>query len=254
MNKEQLVSQFKAIGIEAGMDLQVHSSLKSIGSVEGGSDVIIDALLEVLGSEGTLMMSTVSGNVNPNQPVFHVDHTPSTVGYLSNVFRKREGVVRSMHPVHSMAALGPKAVFFTEGHLESNTPWSGDSPYGKMMRNGVKLLFLGVNFACNTCMHALEIEARVPGLHTEKTSTLYVFDSDNNMQTIEHHWHAPKKDYFINMESVVAANGGLTYGQIGTSISRLADAEILRETVLPILKETPDLAIKRLSDSTYIWE
>lgn len=111
MNKEQLVSRFKAIGIKKGMDLQVHSSLKSIGPVEGGPDTIIDALLEVLGPEGTLMMSTVSGNVNPGQPVFHVDHTPSTVGYLSNVFRKREGAVRSMHPVHSIVALGPKAVF-----------------------------------------------------------------------------------------------------------------------------------------------
>ena len=254
MNKEQLISQLKGIGITEGTDLHVHSSLKSIGPVEGGPDTIIDALQEVIGPEGTLMMSTVSGNVNPEQPVFHVDHTPSTVGYLSNVFRKRKGAIRSMHPVHSIVAMGPKAEFFTEGHLEANTPWSPDSPYGKMMRNGVKILFLGVNFECNTCMHALEIEARVPGLHTEKTSTLYVFDSDNSMRTIEHHWHAPKKDYFINMESIVAEKGGLTYGQIGTSISRLLDAETLREVVLPILKETPDLAIKRLSDSTYIWE
>jgi aminoglycoside 3-N-acetyltransferase len=199
-------------------------------------------------------MSTVSGNVNPNQPVFHVDYTPSTVGYLSNVFRKRKGVIRSLHPVHSIAAFGPKAVFFTEGHLRANTPWSEDSPYGKMMRNGVKILFLGVDFKCNTCLHALEIEARVPGMHTEKPSTLYVFNSEEEMQTIEHHWHAAKKDYYINMESIVATKGGLKYGQIGTSISRLTDAEILREILLPILKETPDLAIKRLSESTYIWK
>jgi hypothetical protein len=103
-------------------------------------------------------------------------------------------------------------------------------------------------------LHALEIEARVPGLHTEDTSTLYVFDSNDKLQTIEHHWHAPKKDYYTNMESIVAEKGGLTYGQIGTSISRLVDAEKLREIMLPVFKETPDVAIKRLSDSTYIWE
>lgn len=252
--KEQLISQLKAIGIDKGMSLMVHSSLKSIGPVEGGPDTIIDALQEVIGPDGTLMMSTVSGNVNPGQPVFHVDYTPSTVGHLSNVFRKRKGAIRSLHPVHSIVAMGPKAKFFTEGHLEANTPWSTDSPYGKMMRNGVKILALGVDYKSNTCLHALEIEARVPGLHTEKTSTLYVFDTNDQLHTIEHHWHAPKKDYYINMESVVAAAGGLVYGQIGTSISRLTDAEKLREVMLPIFQETPELAIKRLSDSTYIWE
>lgn len=254
MNKEQLKEQLRAIGVKEGMDLQMHSSMKSVGHIEGGPDTVIDALLEILGPEGTLMMSTVSGNVNTIQPVFHVDHTPSTVGYLSNVFRKRPGAVRSMHPVHSIVALGPKAEFFTEGHLEANTPWSPDSPYGKMMRNGVKILFYGVDFKCNTCLHALEIEARVPGLHTESTSTLYVYDSNNNVTEIEHHWHSPKKDYYTNMEHLVAEAGGLKYGKIGDSISRFVDAEILREVMLPVFQNTPEIAIKRLSDSTYIWE
>jgi hypothetical protein len=56
------------------------------------------------------------------------------------------------------------------------------------------------------------------------------------------------------MESIVAEKGGLNYGKIGTSISRLVNAGKLREIMLPIFEKTPDLAIKRLSDSTYIWE
>ncbi len=254
LTKEQLIEQLKAIGVESGMDLLMHSSLKRVGPVEGGADTIIDALLEVLGPEGTLMMSTVSGNVNPTQPVFHVDHTPSTVGALSNVFRKRKNVLRSMHPVHSIVAYGPKAKFYTEGHLEANTPWSPDSPYGKVMRNGAKILFFGVNFTCNTCLHALEIEARVPGLHTEQTSTLYVIDSNDVMTEIQHHWHAPKKDFYIDMEHLVAEANGIVYGRIGTGISRLVDAGVLRETLLPVFRNTPELAIMRLSDSEYIWE
>ncbi|MBN2643419.1 MAG: AAC(3) family N-acetyltransferase [Victivallales bacterium] len=254
LKKEEFISQLKAIGIEEGMDVLVHSSMKSIGPVEGGADTVIDALQEVLGEDGTLMMSTVSGNVNKEQPVFHVDHTPGTVGILSNIFRKRKGAVRSMHPVHSIVAMGPKAKFYTDGHLESNTPWSPDSPYGKIMRNGAKVFFIGTDFECNTCMHALEIEAKVPGLHTEETQTLYIFDSNNNMHTIEHHWHSPKKDYYTNMESIVAKAGGLTYGQIGMSISRFVDAETLRKVMLPIFQNTPELAIKRLSENTFIWE
>ena len=249
-----LVKDFRALGIRPGMDLLVHSSLRRLGPVEGGADTVIDALLEVLGPEGTLMMSTVSGNVTENQPVFDVRHTPSTVGTLSNVFLKREGVIRSLHPVHSVAALGPRAEFFTGGHLECSTPWSPGSPYGKLMRNKGFILFLGTNFTCNTCIHALEIEARVPGLHTRETSPLYIHDYEGNVRVIQHHWHAPKKDFFVDMEHVVEAAGGLKWGRTGTGLSRLVDAEILRASVLPILKSTPKLVIMSYSKDDFIWE
>ena len=249
-----LVKDFRALGIRPGMNLLVHSSLRRVGPVEGGADTVIDALLEVLGPEGTLMMSAVSGNVTENQPVFDVRLTPATVGTLPNVFRKREGAVRSLHPIHSIAALGPKAEFFTGGHLECNTPWSPGSPYGKLMRNEGSILFLGTNFTCNTCIHALEIEARVPGLHTRRTSELYIRDYEGKLRVIQHHWHAPKKDFYVDMEHVVEAAGGLKWGRTGIGISRLVDAEILRATVLPILERTPEQVIMSYSGDDFIWE
>ena len=249
-----LVEDFRALGIRPGMSLLVHSSLRRLGPVAGGADTVIDALLSVLGPEGTLMMSAVSGNVNENQPVFDVRLTPATVGTLPNVFRKREGVIRSLHPIHSVAALGPEAEFFTGGHLECNTPWSPGSPYGKLMRNEGFILFLGTNFTCNTCIHALEIEARVPGLHTRRTSELYIRDYEAKLRVIQHHWHAPKKDFYVDMEHVVEAAGGLKWGRTGIGISRLVDAEILRATVLPILKKTPEQVIMSYSGDDFIWE
>ena len=252
--KTELIEQLKAIGVAEGMNLLVHSSLKRVGPVDGGADTIIDALQEILGPEGTLLMSTVSGNVSATQPVYHVVHTPSTVGVLTNVFLERPGVVRSLHPVHSIAALGPKAQLFTEGHLQSNTPWSPDSPYGNLMANNGFLLFLGANFSANTCIHAIEIEARVPGLHTEETTTLYVIDYDGKQHEIEHHWHAPKRPCYPDLEHLVEKAGGLTYGRIGSSISRLVDTAILRETLLPLFRDTPELGIVRLTDSQFVWE
>ncbi len=255
LERSTLRAQLQELGLQTGMDVLVHSSLRRVGKVTGGAETIIDCLQEILGSEGTLLMSTVSGNVNSAQPVFHVTQTPATVGTLSNIFRLRPGVVRSLHPVHSVAAIGPRAEFYTSGHLQANTPWSPDSPYGKLMRQPQgRILFLGTNFTCNTCIHALEIEARVPGLHTPTTSTLQIYDYQGQWQQIEHHWHAPKKDYYVDMESFVAAAGGLRYGVVGTGISRLAEAAILRQTLLPILQKTPELVIQPLSDNTFVWE
>jgi aminoglycoside 3-N-acetyltransferase len=254
LTKAEFLEQLSLIGVREGMDLLVHSSLRRVGPIEGGADTIIDALLEALGPDGTLMMSTVSGSVTPAQPVFHVTYTPSTVGALTNVFRQRPGAIRSLHPVHSIAAFGPKAEFFTAGHLRTRTPWSPDSPYGKLMRNHGTLLFLGTNFSANTCLHALEIEARVPGLHTESSTMLHVIDVDGVCHEIEHHWHAPKHPYYPDLEHIVAQSSGLNYGQIGTGISRLVDATILREVLLPLFRDTPELGLSRRSSSTFVWE
>lgn len=109
ISKSKLMQQLQDLGLKAGMDVLVHSSLRRVGKVEGGADTIIDSLLEILGPQGTLLMSTVSGNVNPTQPVFHVTQTPATVGTLPNIFRLRPGAVRSLHPVHSVVAMGPKS-------------------------------------------------------------------------------------------------------------------------------------------------
>jgi len=254
LTKAQFMEELRAIGVKQGMNLLVHSSLKRLGPVEGGAEVIVDAFREVLGPDGTLIMPTVSGSVNPTQPVFHVAHTPSTVGALTNYFRKLPGAVRSLHPVHSVAAMGPKAEFFIQGHLQANTPWSPDSPYGKLMRNNGFLLFLGTSFAANTCIHAIEIEARVPGLHTEETTTLQVIDYDGSQYEIEHHWHARKRVCYPDLEHIVERAGGMTYGRIGAGISRFVDAAVLRETLLPLYRETPELGVVRLTDSQFIWE
>jgi len=52
------MGDFKKIGIQKGDHLAVTLSFKSIGHVKGGPDTFIDALIEVVGSEGTIMVNT----------------------------------------------------------------------------------------------------------------------------------------------------------------------------------------------------
>jgi len=255
MDKKAFIEDLKRLGVQEGIDLLVHSSLRRTGQIEGGADAVIDGLLEALGADGTLLLPTISGCVTPQQPVFHVDATPSSVGALTNVFRLRTGVLRSLHPVHSAAALGPKAGYYAEGHLAANTPWSPETPWGKLMRNNGWVLFLGVNLNCNTCFHALEIEARVPGIHTRESDTLFVIDHDGRLHHKQHHWHSRSAQFFIDMEHILAASSALTYGRVGKGISRLVDAAAMREVVLTMLMEDPDILVRRRSmGDDFIWE
>ena len=56
MNKKELIKGLQDIGLRPGMSVEVHSSLSSFGQVEGGAETVIEALMECVGSEGSIFM------------------------------------------------------------------------------------------------------------------------------------------------------------------------------------------------------
>ncbi len=146
----------KALGIEKGDTLLVHSSLRSLGGATAKE--VIDGLLYALGEEGTLVFPTLSYmNCNPSKPFFDYHETQSNVGYLPEYFRTQvKGVVRSICPTHSCAAIGKNAEYITSGHKEDTTPCGKNSPFYRLKELGGKILFLGCGMNCNTSMHAVE--------------------------------------------------------------------------------------------------
>ncbi len=88
---EKIKNDLLALGIKAGDVLMVHSSLKSMGQVEGGAETVIAALRAVLGEEGTLMLPALSYATSCESSFFSNLETPSCVGHITEVFRKQEG-------------------------------------------------------------------------------------------------------------------------------------------------------------------
>lgn len=60
VTRESLVAGLRCVGLRAGDNVVVHSSLSRLGHVEGGADAVIDALEEVVTADGTLVMPTFS--------------------------------------------------------------------------------------------------------------------------------------------------------------------------------------------------
>ena len=110
-------------GRPPGAALLVHSSLRSLGPLDGGAEMVVQSLLEALGPQGTLLMPALSyRTVGPQSPVFNVTTTPSCVGALPEYFRTRPGTLRSVHPTHSASGLGPQAQDLLGEHIRSTTP------------------------------------------------------------------------------------------------------------------------------------
>ena len=77
-----------ALGLQPGAIVVVHSSLSSLGPVDGGANAVIDALVEVVGPGGTLMMPTHPAR---DGRTFDPDVIPSDMGVISETFRLRPG-------------------------------------------------------------------------------------------------------------------------------------------------------------------
>lgn len=161
----QIADDLRACGLRRGGVVLVHSSLSSLGHVDGGAETVVQGLLEALGPEGTLLMPALSyAQVTPTHPAFDVRHTPSCVGVIPEHFRTRPGTLRSLNPTHSVCGVGPQAAEMLGPHVHDGTPCGPHSPYRLLRDVGGQLVMLGCGLRPNTSMHAIEEIADSPYL------------------------------------------------------------------------------------------
>ena len=154
--KKQLTDMIRRMGIQPDDSVMIHASMKSIGNVEGGADTVLDAWMEYL-SEGLFMMPAHTwAQMGPDCRVFDPQSMPSCVGLLTNLFRMRPGVVRSLHPTHSIAAYGKGAKDYIAGEETVDTPCHPDGCWGRLENIGAKILLIGVGHERNTFIHSVE--------------------------------------------------------------------------------------------------
>ena len=169
---QKIASDLQILGVSKGETVLVHSSLRSLGPVEGGAETVVQGLLNALGEEGTLLFPALSfATVGVSNPLFDVRKTPSCVGALPEYFRQRQGTCRSVHPTHSVSGTGKKAPDLLKDHFLDETSCGENSPFRRLREEGDWILFIGCSIAPNTSMHAVEELVTPPYLHREKFCT-----------------------------------------------------------------------------------
>ncbi|MBI2653378.1 AAC(3) family N-acetyltransferase [Candidatus Woesearchaeota archaeon] len=163
--KEDIKKFLTDAGIKKGDAVMLHSSLGRVGYVEGGADTIIEAFIEIIGEEGILIMPTFSAPEYDEKRkiyVFDVKKTPSYTGAIPETFRLRNGVKRSISPMHSVAAHGKKAGWLVQGHENCDNPYSMRGPFGKLYELNAKICQIGVDQLANSCIHIVEDKIKFP--------------------------------------------------------------------------------------------
>ncbi|WP_127494856.1 aminoglycoside N(3)-acetyltransferase [Paenibacillus glycanilyticus] len=194
-----MVRNLRKLGIREGDHLLVHSSMSSLGWVCGGPQAVVQALLQAVGAEGTLVMPAQCGDWsdpaewgNPpvpqewlemiynEMPAFDPAVTPTRgMGRIAELFRTYPGTLRSEHPQVSFCANGKYAEYIVSGH--PLTPQFGEaSPLGKLYAAGAKVLLLGAGFDSCTSLHLAE--TRIDRMPTKKMGTTMLVNGERSWQ------------------------------------------------------------------------
>lgn len=156
MNKNELIGEFKRIGITEGMELEVHSSLSSFGYIEGGAEAVIEALIECVGESGSIFMPAL--RLSPPMELTEDDRRMgitvkikvlpeeaqrTDMGIIADTFRQRPDVITGEGIIRT-SGWGVHAHEAAKGGLDH------------VIHNGGKALLLGVDIYKLTAMHYVE--------------------------------------------------------------------------------------------------
>ncbi|QDP39624.1 aminoglycoside N(3)-acetyltransferase [Radiobacillus deserti] len=181
--RKSLKSDLEALGVKPGMTILVHSSLSSLGWVNGGEVAVVQALQDAVTEEGTIVMPAQTptfsdpsewGNppvpkewweeIKADMPAFDKRYTPTYgMGKIVEAFRSFPDVKRSSHPMYSFLAWGRNRDTILANHSLEHGLGEG-SPLKKLYDGKAFVLLLGVGYDSNTSFHLAEyrISTRLP--------------------------------------------------------------------------------------------
>jgi aminoglycoside 3-N-acetyltransferase len=221
-------------GIRETDTLFVHANFPNDSGFAGVPLDLVNALADLVGEKGNLLMVSIPfrgsayDHLDRGKP-FNVKKTLSMMGLVTEMFRRREGTLRSLHPTHPVLAMGKDAADIVAGHEDSPFPCGEGTPFAKFRDLGGKILFYDVSFGGITFFHHVEemLRDRIPfEIFHDRIFSVTAIDSDGEEHTVETRVYNPelKRDAF-KLEAEMIRQGKLEKGRVGNSHFILVSAE-----------------------------
>jgi len=260
VTRSRIADDLRNLGVLPGQVVMLHASVKAIGWVVGGPDMVLQALFDVLTPAGTLMMY-----VGWEDTLYHLAEWPADRqrAYLeecppfdparSRAYRKWSilteylrtwpGAYRSNHPEASVAAVGAKARWLTEDH-PLQYGYGPGSPLAKLCQAQGQVLLLGAPLDTITLLHYAEHLARVPNKRVVRYKIPILRDGQRVWVDIEEFdtsrgivdWEG--EDYFAIIAREYLASGQGRSGKVGAAPSYLFEAAGLVEFGIAWMERT----------------
>ena len=244
-NKKELLRQLEQLHTPKGAIVIMHSSLRSVGKVEGGAEGLLDILIEHFTRDGGLFcVPTHTWHNLGKEITLDMDSDESCLSAFAGVAIRDGRGIRSENPCHSMVVFGDRerAEAFVEGELFVSTPTAPESCYGKLIENGGYVLLVGVGQNKNTCLHTVEEMLGVPNRMGDAPVPMAV---KKNEQIVKRELRLFQTDYiedislrFWKYETALRYHRCITDGFLGNAPVQLCDAKKMKETMALIYQNS----------------
>ena len=237
VTERDIFEGLRGLDVAPGDKIVVHSSLSSMGRVDGGAETVVNAFLASVAPGGTVLVPVMTFGVP-----FDPRTTESKCGAITEAFRRRPEALRSLSPTHSIAGIGPDAERLLDGHERALPfgPNGPDSPLGKLADEGGKIVLLGVTHVSNTIVHIVLYRAELPAL--EEWRGVDVTDSGGG-QRIVNVQHPGCSLGFDALEPYLMEKNAQKIAKIGNADVRCMKASDVIEIGLAAVKEHPALLL-----------
>ena len=186
--KEDIIKALKAVGLEKGDNIFIHSNIGFFGKLKGSHNkdsyckAFKECILKIIGSEGTLVVPTFTYSFC-NKQIFDKTRTESTMGLFSEYIRRDPDSIRSDDANFSVAVIGKNSKKFTE-----NMPvysFGEDSFWERFLKSNGKICNFNLDSA-STFIHYAERILKVPYRYDKAFSGIVVEGQKEIQKTYYH--------------------------------------------------------------------
>jgi aminoglycoside 3-N-acetyltransferase len=245
LTRGQIAAGLRAAGLGRGDVVMAHSSLRSMGHVEGGADAVVDALLETIGPSGTLVVPTFTfGLGRAADPVFDPARHPSEMGVITEAVRLRPGARRTRHLTHSFAALGAHAGEIAG--VQGAAAFACDGPLWQLVDFDARILLLGVSYLRCTFFHIIEYMVQAPYRYwRDVEARVRELDGTERPLPTRHFVLRPgSPDNDLNrLGALLEERRLVTVGAVGNAIARVMRARDVLDVGIAAYRRDPHLLV-----------
>lgn len=224
----KLLAALRRLGVRPGDNVMLHSASGSHFGFRGSVEDLTQVFIDAVEPDGHLLMVSLAYHSSSVQYLdrlkqFDVRRTPSMMGLVSEFFRRRPEVLRSLSPTHPMLVRGPQAEWYVAGHEHCLYPCGPGTPFEKFAEKDGLVVFFNVPFATFTFFHHLEhlVSADLPfRLYTDEPRQVAVIDRHGQPGTVTTYPFAPgaiKQRRFPVLEEELRRRGLIVQQRIGNS-------------------------------------